>query len=239
LKTEKDRFEKLDSIKAKLFSIIAHDLKNPFNSIIGFSEILSIQFHEIDEETKLKFVDVIYEQSTVTYELLENLLIWARSQTEGYQFKPQKTDIGLLADNSIKPLKAIADKKHIQLVNQIPANTFAFCDKDMILIVLRNLISNAIKFTPEQGSVTIRQKVDMDNVIIQVQDTGVGIEELGLKTLFDPDVQLTTHGTNNESGTGLGLMACKEFVEQNSGSISAKSKADKGSVFSFTLPVYD
>lgn len=158
LKTEKDRFKKLDSIKTKLFSIIAHDLKNPFNSIIGFSEVLSNQFHEIDEETKLKFVDVIYEQSTVTYELLENLLIWARSQTEGYQFKPQETDIGLLADNSIKPLKAIADKKHIRLVNQIPANTFVLCDKDMILIVLRNLISNAIKFTPEQGTVTIQHE---------------------------------------------------------------------------------
>lgn len=239
LKKNNVQLEELNATKNKFFSIIAHDLKNPFQAIFGFSELLMRNYDDFDDPQKVELLGMIKTSSESAYNLLENLLQWARTQTERIKFNPVELDLGELIEQNISLSQGSAENKHISLVSQIDSTAKAFADKNMINLVLRNLISNAIKFTNEGGVVTIHcSQNDKDKKLLSVSisDTGIGISPDNIKKLFRIDEYFSTSGTAGEGGTGLGLILCKEFVEKNKGTIRIDSELEVGTTFTFTLP---
>jgi len=236
LRQSEQQLRELNDVKNRFFSIIAHDLRNPFNALIGFSELLLENIAHYDEEKRVRIIDLMLKSANQGFNLLENLLQWARLQTDRMQFTPTLFNLKPLVDETIELLNTSAATKEIALKNRVPDNTFVFADKNMLLTTLRNLIGNAIKFTFKGGWVKIRVK-DLENKIsISIKDNGVGMSEDQIKMLFKLDKHYTTQGTANEEGTGLGLILCKEFVEKNGGTILLSSQPDKGADFTFTLP---
>lgn len=238
LKESEAKLKESNATKDKFFSIIAHDLKSPFNSMIGFSEVLNEKFDEYNIEKQKKFISIINQELQGTYKLLENLLYWSRSQRGTIDFKPERLNLYLLVNETNKLLVNLAQNKSINLINQIPENINVEADRDMLLSIIRNLISNAIKFTPKCGEISIKAKLTKDDkfVKILVIDSGVGISKETQSKLFDIGENTTTKGTENETGTGLGLILCKEFVERHGGEIWVESELKKGATFNFTLP---
>jgi PAS domain S-box-containing protein len=226
--------------KDKFFSIIAHDLKNPFNALIGFSQLLLTEGNSLSEEEKKEFAGNIYTASYNTYRLLENLLEWAQTQTGSIPFQQEYFDISM-AIGQVMEINAVnALKKRISLTSEVPFNTTVYADYQMIMGVLRNLIANSIKFTPSGGKVHIYHHADNKNITIAIKDSGIGIPEDQLDGLFRIDQQFRREGTEAEPGTGLGLVLCKEFVSKNGGKIWVESQTgidNRGSVFYFSLPV--
>jgi signal transduction histidine kinase len=239
LKFSREALKELNATKDKFFSIIAHDLKDPLSFLLLSADSLYNQYDSFDETKRKDYIHRFYNNSQQISELLENLLVWALSQSGSIEIKPGKIDIGTLVTESIDLLKGNAQKKNIALSSQIGPGTFAFADKNMIRTVLRNLISNAVKFTPPGGEVKVNASTSTkgDWLEISVSDTGVGINTQDITGLFRIDVKKSTRGTAKEKGTGLGLILCKEFVEKNNGSIKVTSTPGKGSCFTFTLPV--
>lgn len=226
----------LNATKDKFFSIIAHDLKNPFNTLMGFSELIMENIDIYDKDKIQEFNKIIFNTSKNSYILLENLLEWSRSQTGTIKMDPEPLNIYELIKLSLGLLENHASKKQIMLQNESMPNTKVYADKNMILTVLRNIMSNAIKYTEENGSITIETQ-DLGNMLeISIQDTGVGIKEENIDKLFRIDMNYTTKGTAEESGTGLGLILCKEFVEKNHGAILVESTYGEGSKFIIRLP---
>lgn len=225
----------LNMTKDKFFSIIAHDLKNPFNAILGFSELLTRKFEKISEDKKRQYIDVIYDSVTNIYKLLENLLQWSRTQTDTIPFHPEDFMLDDLISTNIELSVNQIKEKNLTISAEVPSGTTIFADKNMINTVVRNLITNAVKFT-EKGDIRIEVTKSNHSVTFYITDTGVGIPKAKLKKIFEIDNSKSTEGTKGESGTGLGLIICKEFIEKNGGSITAKSTENKGSTFSFTLP---
>jgi PAS domain S-box-containing protein len=224
--------------KDKMFSIISHDLRTPFNGLLAFSDILSNDYDSLSKDEVLEYIDVIRDLSHNTFNLLEKLLQWSRLQTGRMEFKPAKIPFQDIADNVINLLKANAIGKGIQIAGDIEAGLTVFGDPNMLNAVTRNLTSNAVKFTPENGKITITARTQADNMAeITISDTGVGIKSEDLPKLFRIDSQQSTKGTKGETGTGLGLLLCKEFVERNGGKIRVESEPGKGSRFIFTLPL--
>ncbi|OQX99689.1 MAG: hypothetical protein B6I20_09720 [Bacteroidetes bacterium 4572_117] len=225
--------------KDKFFSIIAHDLKSPFNSILGFAELLSENFDNFDKDEQKKFIDIMNVSIQNTYKLLDNLLLWSRAQQGNIKFMPENLNLYLLCTGTIQFLAQSAESKSINIINKIHENTHIDADKDMLSTIMRNLISNAIKFTPKEGTVEIgvetRRGVSLHE--IYVKDSGVGISKKILPKLFDIGEHTSTKGTESEKGTGLGLILCKEFIEKHGGKIWVESDIGKGSKFIFTLPV--
>lgn len=236
LRKANSELEKLNRTKDKFFSIIAHDLKNPFHAIIGFSELLRKDFHEMDDQQKIGLMELINISSESAYSLLENLLQWARTQTDKIKFKPENMDIHDVIKSNINFHKVSAEKKQIKLTSNLQSSLYVFADKNMINTVVRNLISNAIKFTKNKGEIKVQIVETTQNVEIQIIDNGMGINKENLEKLFRIDTYYSTQGTSGESGTGLGLIICKEFIEKNGGKIKVESEINKGSTFSFTLP---
>jgi PAS domain S-box-containing protein len=237
LKAYAGEMRELNATKDKFFSIIAHDLKGPFNAILGFSELLSESYDDFDEEEKKKFIHNIKIASDSTFKLLENLLDWSRLQTGKINPIPEIIDLSLLTLENISVLKSMADSKKIKLFSSIQYNTRAYADANMVKTVLRNLVSNAIKFTHPGGEVKIQATENGNMAEVCISDNGVGIEEERIGLLFHIDEKLSTSGTANETGTGLGLLLCKEMIERQGGHIWVESEAGKGSRFFFTLPV--
>jgi PAS domain S-box-containing protein len=227
--------ERLNRTKDKFFSIIAHDLRNPFNAIIGFSELLRNDFHEMDNKQKLNVLELINVSSQTAYNLLENLLQWARTQTDRIKFNPENFDLSEMVESVFDLHCVIARKKGIRLKSNIEPKTLVYADKNMINTVLRNLISNAIKFSNPDGEIVILVNKTDDFVEINIIDDGVGMSRESLGKLFRIDTYYSTSGTMGESGTGLGLIICKEFVEKNKGRIKAISSEGAGTTMSFTL----
>lgn len=225
-----------NATKDKFFSIIAHDLKNPFNAIMGFSNLLYEDFDDFTETDKRKFIKNIWDAAESTYKLLENLLHWSRAQTGNISYKPEHVDLSIVANENITVLKPHAEGKRIKLSSNIGYTTEVFADTNMIHTVIRNLVSNAVKFTKKGGSVTISSRADGEFEQICITDTGIGISKENISKLFKIDEQFKTDGTANEKGTGLGLILCKEFVEKNGGRIWVESELGKGSKFCFTVP---
>ena len=238
IEQERANLEKLNATKDKFFSLIAHDLKNPFNTIIGLSELVLQRFDSYSTKRIKEFVRQIYNYSTHTYTLLDNMLQWARSQTKQLKVQPEQVDLNVLIQDNINLLKNKAEEKNISLETDIHHGADqVFADENMIGTVIRNLISNAIKFTPEEGLVVIRSRQsDPEHVIISVSDNGIGIPKENLPKIFDLDAGYSTQGTHAEKGTGLGLILSKEFVQMNGGKIWVESEVDQGSTFSFLLP---
>ena len=236
MENAKQELKKINAEKDKFFSIIAHDLKSPFGALIGMLELISKDFEMFSEEELKEISSDLYTSAQGVYKLLENLLEWSRVQRKSVTFFPVQSNIYLIAENIIKILSMQASNKKIELINNIPEHQKAFCDENMVSTIIRNLVSNAIKFTSEKGSVTISSEDSGDYVRTEVKDTGIGMSEEDMDKLFKIDAHHTTRGTSDEKGTGLGLILCKEFVEMNGGEISVESKPGEGTNFSFTLP---
>ena len=227
---------KSNATKDKLFSIIAHDIKNPFNSVLGFSELLIMRFDILSEEHKLKMINSIFKSSNNIYRLLENLLQWSRSQTGTLKTNPGNISIYKIVENNIGLLSDIIEKKNIAWHIDIPTEQKCFADEQMIDTVIRNILYNAAKFT-ENGSILIKSEVKESYLKISFSDSGIGIEEDKLEFLFELDQSKSTVGTQGEQGTGLGLIICKDFIEKNGGVIFVESEVNKGTTFIFTLPI--
>jgi len=243
-----DQLIKANTAKDKFFSIIAHDLKNPFSDLTSLSELLKQNIKKYDSDKVERFVNQIYKLSKRGYSLLENLLEWSRSQTGGIEWKPEIIHLQKIVLESIAFTENLAANKQIELINEVRESTKVYADANMLRTVLRNLITNAIKFNSPQGSVKIADTTfDIGDELstatkmiqISVQDTGIGLEQVDLDKLFRIDVSNVSIGKSKEKGTGLGLILCKEFVERNGGTISAVSEVDRGSSFSFTVPFYN
>jgi PAS domain S-box-containing protein len=226
-----------NTMKDKFFSIIAHDLKNPFNAIMGFSNLLYEAYDNFDEKQRKTFIKNICEASESTFKLLQNLLEWSRTQTGNIDFNPQQLDLIGLINENISLLKSSAENKNISVKLGTFQKTSVFADENMVKAILRNLLSNAIKFTDVGGKVSVNVKLNEDMAEVTIEDNGIGIKPEDIVRLFRIDDQFKSDGTAKEQGTGLGLILCKEFVEKNQGSIWVKSEAEKGSQFSFSLPI--
>jgi len=235
LSESESTLRELNAEKDKFFSIIAHDLKSPFNAILGFSDLLLEQINEKNFTEIDAYAKIIGQSSQRAYDLLMNLLEWARAQTGKLVFTPELFNLKDLIDENIALLNSNANQKAITINEDIPDEVIAFADKQMIGTVLRNLISNAIKFTHQGGEIKISVKKSEKEILISVIDNGIGIEPDRINNLFHINTSNSTPGTNNEHGTGLGLILCKEFLEKHGGKIWAESKQGKGTVFHFTL----
>lgn len=237
--TEKEaNLRELNATKDKFFSIIAHDLKSPFNGILGFSNILNEQLKLKDYDGIEEYSAIIHQSSQRAMNLITNLIEWSRSQSGRMDFNPDYVEISSLLNEIYEISNVAAREKSISLKMEIPRHLSVLLDKEMISSVIRNLISNAIKFTHPGGEIIVRAELLNYDLQISVKDTGVGIASQNLVKLFRIDETYSVTGTNNEKGTGLGLILCKEFVEKHKGKIWVESKVDKGSTFFFTIPKF-
>lgn len=236
LKKNEIMLKELNATKDKFFSIIAHDLKNPFTVLKTGSELLSMYLEKNDlEKSKAKAV-MLSNASRHGYALLENLLAWAKSQTGGIKFEPRKINFKHSVANNIREVEDHAIEKNISIKNEIPDDLVIYADGNLLSVVFRNLITNAIKFTHNAGTIIITAKVENGLVEVAVIDTGIGIPKEHQYKLFRIDANFSRVGTANEASTSLGLILCKEFIEKHKGRIWVESEANKGSEFRFTLP---
>lgn len=233
------QLEELNKTKDKFFSIIAHDLRNPFNTLLGFSELMRVNFDRYSKEQIRSYIDILYETADSGYALLKNLLEWSRSQTGSLKITPEVIDIANITRDVIQLLENSATKKQIKIINKLEDAVTAYADLNMIHTTIRNLLSNAIKYTNTGGTISIASDQKDDFISICVEDNGIGMSKENIEKLFRIDMNVSTKGTNDESGTGLGLLLCKEFVEKNGGKIWVESEPDKGSRFFFTVPIND
>jgi len=232
-----DEQERLVATKDKFFSIIAHDLRNPFVGIENFTRILLKQgnYHLDDVEKQLQTIHSTARQGN---ELLENLLKWSRSQTGTIAIHVEILNLSDVVNKCLNLNNTHANNKNIKLLSEIPNDLILESDQDMLDTILRNLVSNAIKFTPSGGAVTIKAISRMGNIEISISDTGMGISEMDSQKLFRIDSKLQSRkGTDNETGSGLGLILCKEFIDKLEGTIVVESKVEQGTTFKITLPL--
>jgi signal transduction histidine kinase len=226
----------LNATKDKFFSIIAHDLKNPFTSLLSITDLLLQDFEHADEEDKHLGMKRVNDAIKEIYSLLENLLTWSRAQTGRISFEPRPFNLSNVVFENINLHRVPAERKGIRLQAEVEEDIMAFGDRDMINTVVRNLLSNAVKFTGEGKKIAVKVKKNSHEVEVRVKDEGMGISKENLNMLFRIDMKYKAKGTHGERGTGLGLILCKEFIERHGGKIGVKSKIDQGSTFYFTIP---
>jgi len=235
---EKENAIQASMTKDRFLSIIAHDLKNPFSSVLGFSKLLNENYEDLPDENRKSYSKYINDSAQKIFKLFEDLLIWGQSQTGKIQVNPKKIKLKELFDESFSLLHFEALNKGIKLENNVPHEKHVFADMSMIYTVFRNLISNAIKFSYTGGSINCSLIESKQVYTLAIKDQGVGIPPEIKEKLFKIDKTVQSSGTNNESGTGLGLIICKEFTEQNRGKIWVESQAGKGSTFFVSLSKY-
>jgi signal transduction histidine kinase len=228
----------LNADKDRFISILAHDLRSPFTALLGLSELLIENIHEYNIDEIENHLKLIKNSARDTFALLEDLLKWIRAQSGNIPFKPQTLKFKDICKNILKTLDKNADAKNITIKSFTGDNISVFADIDMLNTVMRNLVSNAIKFTNKGGTISINAEKNSENVIISVSDNGNGLHPDNLARLFDISQIQSTTGTAEETGTGLGLVLCKEFVEKHGGKIWVESEYGKGSEFKFTLPIF-
>ena len=236
LKENEKKLNQLNIDKNRFISILSHDLKSPFNNILGLSEILTEDSRKLDAAEIEDIANEINKSARSTYNLLEDILLWARTQQGKIPFKPQILNFRDICKNILETLIPNADAKNIAINCSAEDHINVFADIDMLKTVLRNLMSNAIKFTNNGGAINMRAEQTDSDVTISVSDNGIGITPDDLTKFFDISEVITTKGTAGETGTGLGLLLCKEFVEKHGGKIWVESEVGKGSDFKFTLP---
>jgi signal transduction histidine kinase len=236
LSRRNDQLAELSRSKDILLSVIGHDLKNSFNIILLSTQILHSRFNGLTEEKKKNLIEIIENTSSKTYLLLENLLNWARMQTDSIKFLPERFNLKQIIRDCLELYSESIDLKQIAVEFEYDTSYEVFADKDMINTVVRNLLSNAIKFTNSKGRISLRCSRGNDIVNCSVEDTGIGLNQQEVESLFNLDTIIVNTGTDGESGTGLGLILCRDFLQMNNGNLEVKSEAGKGSNFSFSLP---
>ncbi len=236
IETQRNELEILNTSKNKFFSIIAHDLKNPFHTVLGYSSLLDKEYGRLSDTDRQKYARDIFKSTHTIFRLLQNLLDWSRSQTGNINFAPIAFDFKGLSENIHSLLKPVADNKKIMLEWDIAEQSIVYADPIMVETILRNLVSNAIKFSYENSTIRTTMEIEKDVATICVRDVGVGMSMNDLQHLFHIDSKVKRKGTSNEDGSGLGLILCKEFIEINNGTICAQSELGKGSTFCVTLP---
>ena len=235
LNKKNNELEEINKIKDKFFSIISHDLKEPFNTLINSSGMLPRMLEKQDFDKILLISDGINKVAKEGYNLLENLLTWSRSQSKTLQPYFETVQISSVVNYCLGIMKSVAQNKNITIDYNIDNKDYVFADQNMFNTVLRNLVNNAIKFTKKGGKISINYKKTGSTTSFSVTDNGVGIKEEKINKLFSAESNYTTRGTNNEKGTGLGLILCKELVIAQGGAIWVESVENKGTTFYFTL----
>ncbi len=227
----------LNASKNKFFSIIAHDLKNPLHTVLGYSYLLNKDYDHFTEKERRKFASDIHQSTNNIFRLLQNLLEWSRAQTGRLTFSPAVVEYQRVLDSSLSVLRSLAKQKTITIHTENDPELKIFADPLMLETVIRNLVNNAIKFTPDGGKIDISAKIEEHELRFSVKDTGIGISEEEAQNLFRIDSKVKRKGTNNEDGTGLGLIICQEFIQKHNGKIWVESTPGKGSEFIFVIPV--
>ncbi|MFP4114578.1 MAG: response regulator [Spirochaetota bacterium] len=235
IKRQREELDRLNATKDRLFSVISHDLRGPFMGLLGALELLRDSTDDMDARTTHELIESLYDSAEKTYHLLENLLEWARSQrrTEMHQ---RAVDLRELVLENVQLFGIAAEQKGITLSANVPDSLAVYADRDMISTVVRNLVNNAVKFTPANGSVTVEATSRREFVELQVRDTGIGIPEEHIDGLFELGKSVSRSGTSGEHGSGLGLMLAHDYVVRNGGTITVESTPGEGSSFRVTLP---
>lgn len=236
VKEYNSELEKQVATKNRFFSIVAHDLRNPFTVLLGYSDYLIENYDQLNDDQKKKAIGHIYDTSDQTYKLLENLLHWSLSQSKKLKYNPAQFELKELLDECHQLVEKQAQLKSIEIRKDY-TEVHVIADIDMIRTVLRNLLSNALKFTPKGGTVIIKCERHQGMAKISISDTGMGIPADKIDTLFRVDLNHSTHGTESETGSGLGLIVCNEFLRMHQSALEIRSEVNKGSSFSFELPV--
>lgn len=237
IKQNQRKLKELIATKDKLFSIIAHDLRSPFNSILGYTDILFEEINESNKEKSIRYLKIIDTSAKNTLLLLDNLLEWARSQSGDLIVKPEKVNLSQIINETIETLKPIADNKNINVFYEKTDDIVANTDINMLTTILRNIINNAIKFTNINGKVLVTANPKNEMLEFSISDNGIGISDEILNNIFNKGGCSTCEGTAHEKGHGFGLLLCKDFVEKLGGKIWVISEKGKGSDFRFTLPL--
>jgi signal transduction histidine kinase len=237
---QKKELQRLNAEKDKFFSIIAHDLRGPFSSFLGVTQLLDEKLSELTREDIQDFAASMRSSATNLFNLLENLLQWAKIKQGLIPFEPTNILLFKIAEESIVNVHEAAKNKGIGIVNNIGDSIEVYADKNMLQTVIRNLVSNAIKFTPRGGKIFLEAKDGKDQAVeVSVKDSGIGMNQVMVDNLFRLDVRTNRPGTEGEASTGLGLILCKDFIEKQGGQIWVESEEGKGSVFHFTVPGSD
>ncbi|GGF77235.1 hypothetical protein GCM10011397_20330 [Wenyingzhuangia marina] len=231
------KLEKLNQTQNKLFSIIAHDLRSPFNNILGLSELLLANGNKTNHSSSEEYINIINTTAQNTLALLDNLLNWARAQTEELSLNLETIMLSKIIHETIALKTSVAKAKNITIHYSPTDDLELYTDKNILGTILRNLISNAIKFTNQGGEINILTTINQDHIEISISDNGVGMNEKTIHTIFDLSSHISSIGTADEKGSGLGLVLCIEFVKKLGGHIGVKSEEGKGSDFKFTLPL--
>lgn len=239
-----EELREANATKDRMFSIIGHDLRNPIGSFKNMLELVVQAPEQFEESMLMEILKSLSQSANMTYNLLENLLYWAKNQRDEISFAPEKIQLNKLVEENIALLTGAAQNKSIKIQSDLEDELDVFADKNMVTTVIRNLLSNAIKFTPNDGKVTVSAKLieeyvenhgNAEYVQVKVADNGIGISKKNMEKLFNKSEHFTTYGTNDEKGSGLGLILCKEFIEKNGGKILVKSEEGKGAEFIITL----
>ena len=237
LRQYSEELKELNATKDRFMSIIAHDLKSPFGTLLGFLELIREDFEQLTKDELRNFIMMSHESAKKIFNLLQNLLEWAYMQKGQIKFEQVELKLKPLVDETTEVLHDRAKEKGIDIVNEVDNDVKIKADKSMIQTVIRNITNNSIKFTDKGGKITISSSfTDDDMVKVSIADTGIGMDEETKSKLFKLDTHHTSKGTQGESGTGLGLIICMEMVEKNGGAIWVESEPGKGSTFYFTVP---
>ncbi len=234
------KLKELNRTKDKFFSIIAHDMRGPFSGFLVFTKVLTDEYDNLDKEKIFQMAKNMNKSARTLFDFLENLLEWSRSQMGKLEFRPAQMDLFEAVDRNMQLLSATAQGKSISLNHNIERNTFIFADSDMLNTILRNLIGNALKFTLEGGKISVNVERHNDTFSrISVEDSGIGMLKSDQEKIFKIDTKYSTPGTNNEKGTGLGLILCKELTRKHQGDIWVESEEGRGTTVYFTIPAND
>lgn len=236
ISVQKTKLEEVNASQNMFFSILSHDLRNPFNGILGFLSILKNDFDNLSNDDKKQYIDYVNISANQVFKLIERLLELARLKDGRYQFKLENVNIREITEQVLQLQRTNTLNKKVTLENNIDENILIYADKVSVDTILRNLTDNAIKFTPAGGKVTLEAETKDGNVIIYVKDNGVGMDANDIQNIFRLDKRIISKGTNDEKGTGLGLYVCKEMIERMNGNIKVESVIGKGSTFVVTLP---
>lgn len=237
LQHSENELKLLNATKDRFFNIIAHDLRSPFNAILSFSDLLKDSADEYDRDAICDFAQTIHTASQNAYKLVTNLLVWSRAQSGKISFEPENLILEFILIETMSLFEGMAKAKNIVMQRKPMDNITIYADREMLFTILRNLINNAIKFTPKNGNITISAACQENQVVINIVDTGVGMSQETVAKLFHIDANIKSLGTENERGTGLGLLLCKEFIDRHDGNIEVHSQLGKGSEFKFTMPL--